>query len=394
MGSREINKQKMHFSFFLISCVAGLTRVNVPHNIVDDLQIALPIKLNYLTDDGYVNFLIYFKPNGAQQRKELFKAKYSFRSKMARKNEVAPITQQSYQVTNNGTHLLMDISDVDLYKSEIKFFIKEKFTANNETVSEVSEYLYKIESQYYAYDLSVLVSDHNLTKYDFVGLYKFYDEVNGYPQFKKGDLIFKFNEEYNRWIIESVSNEKLVSGLELLQSVAINMKSHLNFDNIAWLIAIDGVWKEFEMTVMLTKKEEISYQEPDGYPRPKTIFELTRGLNDCVLEAGSNGTVIFESQHPYSSSTYCDARITCQGNEKPTFLVESFDLEDHESCDYDYLRISSANEFGLKCGHDVKLHHRYQTNQQDILMQFKSDQAKEFDGFKLIAKCTAETSNI
>ena len=148
----------MHFSFFLLCCVAGLTRVNVLHNIVshamhrlylqfdikvDDLQIALPIKLNYLTDDGYLNFLIYFKPNGAGQRQELFKAKYSFRSKMARKNEVAPITQQSYQgkmeyynsqsmtnnfiktkVTNNGTHLFIDITDVDLYKSEIKFFIK------------------------------------------------------------------------------------------------------------------------------------------------------------------------------------------------------------------------------------------------------------------------------
>ena len=43
---------------------------------------------------------------------------------------------------------------------------------DNEAVSAISEYLYKIQSPYYNSDLSILVCDHYLTKYDIGGLYK------------------------------------------------------------------------------------------------------------------------------------------------------------------------------------------------------------------------------
>ena len=62
----------------------------------DDLQISLPIRKD-LGQDGYRNVIIYFKPNNAKQRQELFKAKYSLGIRMERKSPVDRLTREKFQ---------------------------------------------------------------------------------------------------------------------------------------------------------------------------------------------------------------------------------------------------------------------------------------------------------
>ena len=63
----------------------------------DDLQISVPIDMDNLGEDGYINVLIYFKPNGAQRRQELFKAKYTNSDGMTRKSQVGFMNRNKYQ---------------------------------------------------------------------------------------------------------------------------------------------------------------------------------------------------------------------------------------------------------------------------------------------------------
>ena len=60
------------------------------------MQISFPIRED-LGQDGYRNVIIYFKPNGAKQRQELFKAKYSLGIRMERKSPVDRLTRENYQ---------------------------------------------------------------------------------------------------------------------------------------------------------------------------------------------------------------------------------------------------------------------------------------------------------
>ena len=170
---------------------------------------------------------------------------------------------------------------------------------DNEAVSAISEYLYKIQSQYYDSDLSVAICDPYMAQFNIAGLYKvssifivscfkfiiqFHDEVNGFPVFKKSELLFQFNQEYRRWMIGSSPNRTLVSSFELSEGDVLEISSGFNFDYTTWFVAIDGNWTELEIVIEQTEKQEIVYQRPIGYPTPKPIFGCATvfDLKNCM----------------------------------------------------------------------------------------------------------------
>ncbi|XP_036358468.1 cubilin-like [Octopus sinensis] len=113
-----------------------------------------------------------------------------------------------------------------------------------------------------------------------------------------------------------------------------------------------------------------------------TIFGVNQGCGGRLFnKSGSISSVNFENINLYEKNLNCEWIITAGANEYIELSFDSFDVQQTENCEADYLKVFNHVESKNLCGSTIPSNITSSTN--TIHLTFKTDDETERSGFKL-----------
>ncbi|CAI9720654.1 Hypothetical predicted protein [Octopus vulgaris] len=113
-----------------------------------------------------------------------------------------------------------------------------------------------------------------------------------------------------------------------------------------------------------------------------TIFGVNQGCGGRLFnKSGSISSVNFENINLYEKNLNCEWIITAGSNEYIELSFDSFDVQQTENCEADYLKVFNHVESKNLCGSTIPSNITSSTN--TIHLTFKTDDETERSGFKL-----------
>ena len=112
------------------------------------------------------------------------------------------------------------------------------------------------------------------------------------------------------------------------------------------------------------------------------IGSATSNSGPCTTLKERDDMWIYESSHNYGNSQNCELTFTCSNHAMVSVVTDGrFDLENHNTCAYDYLQYDNGAKY---CGTNGP--NRY-THQETTKINFHSDGSTVGYGFRIRLQC-------